>query len=133
MPAFQESLLSQYRRSIERECMWLTRDVDLGRRFMSVDWGGCRMEGGSERIRRRFGVFIASGAALSSLYIVFSNGSFTTSAWALMLTVPLSMAIGLSGSEAGAEKKFVNPLPDYEEGRFSVEEREIEPDDLPIL
>jgi len=27
----------------------------------------------------------------------------------------------------------VNPLPDYEEGRFSVEEREIEPDDLPIL
>ena len=91
------------------------------------------MEGGSERIRRRFGVFIAFSAALSSLYIVFSNGSFTTSAWALMLTVPLFMAIGLSGSGIRAETKFEDLLPDYEEGVFSVEEREVEPDDLPVL
>ena len=91
------------------------------------------MEGGSERIRRRFGVFIAFGAALSSLYIVFSNGSFTTSAWALMLTVPLFMAIGLSGSGIRAETEFADLLPDYEEGSFSVEEREVEPDDLPVL
>ena len=91
------------------------------------------MEGGSERIRRRFGVFIAFGAALSSLYIVFSNGSFTTSAWALMLTVPLFMAIGLSGSGMRAETEFADLLPDYEEGGCSVEEREVEPDDLPVL
>lgn len=91
------------------------------------------MEGGSERIRRRFGVFIAFGAALLSLYIVFSNGSFTTSAWALMLTVPLFMAIGLSGSGMRAETEFADLLPDYEEGDFSVEERDVEPDDLPVL
>ena len=91
------------------------------------------MEGGSERIRRRFGVFIAFSAALSSLYIVFSNGSFTTSAWALMLTVPLFMAIGLSGSGMRAETEFADLLPDYEEGDFSVEERDVEPDDLPVL
>ena len=91
------------------------------------------MEGGSERIRRRFGVFIAFGAALSSLYIVFSNGSFTTSAWALMLTVPLFMAIGLSGSGIRAETELADLLPDYVEGDFSVEEREVEPDDLPVL
>ena len=100
---------------------------------MSIDRGGCRMEGGSELIRRRLGVFIAFSAALSSLYIVFSNGSFTTSAWALMLTVPLSMAIGLSGSEMRLETGYVNTLPDYEERGFSAEEREIEPDDLPVL
>lgn len=91
------------------------------------------MEGGSERIRRRFGVFIAFGAALSSLYTVFSNGSFTTSAWALMLTVPLFMAIGLSGSGMRVETGFSDLLSDYEEGGFSVEEREVEPDDLPVL
>ena len=91
------------------------------------------MGGGSEQIRRRLGVFIASSAAVSSLYIVFSNGSFTTSAWALMLTVPLSMAIGLGGSGMRGEMKLISPLPDYEEGNFSVEEREIEPDDLPVL
>ena len=91
------------------------------------------MEGGSERIRRRLGVFIAFGAAVSSLYIVFSNGSFTTSAWALMLTVPLFMAIGLSGSGMREETEFADLLPDYEEGGFSVEEREVEPDDLPVL
>ena len=100
---------------------------------MSIDWGGCRMGRGSEQIRRRFGVFIAFGAALSSLYIVFSNGSFTTSAWALMLTVPLSMAIGLSSSETVEKKEFVYPVHAYDEGRFSVGEQEIEPDDLPIL
>tara|TARA_B100000614_G_scaffold246135_1_gene251851 strand:- start:2749 stop:3090 length:342 start_codon:yes stop_codon:yes gene_type:complete len=113
--------------------MWLARDIDLDRRFMSVDWDGHHMGEGSERIRRFFGVFIASGAALSSLYIVFTNGSFTTSAWALMLTVPLSLAIGLSGSGSGADVEYVDPLPDYEDGIFSVEGREIEPDDLPIL
>tara|TARA_A100001234_G_scaffold208621_1_gene206828 strand:- start:148 stop:489 length:342 start_codon:yes stop_codon:yes gene_type:complete len=113
--------------------MWLARDIDLGRRFMSVDWDGSHMKEGSERIRRVFGVFIASGAALSSLYIVFTNGSFTTSAWALMLTVPLSLAIGLSGSWSGTGMEHVDPLPDYEDRVFSVEDREIEPDDLPIL
>jgi hypothetical protein len=50
-----------------------------------------------------------------------------------MLTVPLSMAIGLSGSGMGAETGFIESLPNYEEGGFSVEEREIEPDDLPVL
>lgn len=100
---------------------------------MSIDRGGYRMEGGSERIRRRFGVLIAFGAALSSLYIVFSNGSFTTSAWALMLTVPLSMAIGLSGSGIRSRTEFPDLLPDYEEEGFSVEDRDIEPDDLPVL
>ena len=113
--------------------MWLACDIDLDRRFMSVDWDGCHMEEGSERIRRFFGVFIASGATLSSLYIVFTNGSFTTSAWALMLTVPLFLAIGLSGSWSGAGMEYSDPLPDYEDGIFSVEDREIEPDDLPIL
>ena len=113
--------------------MWLTRGIDLDRGFMSVDRGGSSMEGGFDRTRRRLGVFIAFSAALSSLYIVFSNGSFTTSAWALMLTVPLFMAIGLSGSGMRAETKFADLLPDYEEGGFSVEEREVEPDDLPVL
>ena len=113
--------------------MWLTRGIDLDRGFMSVDRGGSSMEGGFDRTRRRLGVFIAFSAALSSLYIVFSNGSFTTSAWALMLTVPLSMAIGLSGSGIRSRTEFPDPLPDYEEEGFSVEDRDIEPDDLPVL
>ena len=33
----------------------------------------------------------------------------------------------------GLETGYVNTLPDYEEGGFSAEEREIEPDDLPVL
>ena len=91
------------------------------------------MRGNSERIRRRLGVLIASGAALSSLYIVLSNGSFTTYTWAMMLSVPLFLAIGLSSSGARREIRLVNEIPDYEEGRFSVNEGEIEPDDLPVL
>lgn len=91
------------------------------------------MRGNSERIRRRLGVLIASGAALSSLYIVLNNGSFTTYAWAMMLSVPLFLAIGLSGSGARRDIRLVNEYPDYEEGRFSVNEGEIEPDDLPVL
>ena len=50
-----------------------------------------------------------------------------------MLTVPLSMAIGLSGSGIRSRIEFPDPLPDYEEEGFSVEDRDIEPDDLPVL
>ena len=100
---------------------------------MSIDWVGYRMAMGSEQIRRRFGVFVASGAALSSLYIVFSNGFFTTSAWALMLTVPLSLAIGLSGSGMSEDVGGVSPIPEYTDEQDTAEERTIEPDDLPIL
>jgi hypothetical protein len=50
-----------------------------------------------------------------------------------MLTVPLFLAIGLSGSWSGAGMEYSDPLPDYEDMIFSVEDREIEPDDLPIL
>ena len=32
-----------------------------------------------------------------------------------------------------AETEFADLLPDYEEGDFSVEERDVEPDDLPVL
>jgi len=100
---------------------------------MSVNWDGWHMGGGSEQTRRRVGVLIASGAALLSLYIVFSNGSFTTSAWALMLSVPLSLAIGLSGSGVRAGVEYGVPLPDGQLERSIVEAREVEPDDLPVL
>ena len=100
---------------------------------MSVNWDGRHMVRWSEQMRRRFGVLIASGAALLSLYIVFSNGSFTTSAWALMLSVPLSLAIGLSGSGVRSGLEYVVPLPDDQEEEAIVEAREVEPDDLPVL
>ena len=100
---------------------------------MSVNWDGWHMGGESEQMRRMLGVLIASGAALLSIYIVFSNGSFTTSAWALMLSVPLSLAIGLSGSGAGAGVEYVIPHPDDRQERSIVESREVEPDDLPVL
>jgi len=100
---------------------------------MSVNWDGWHMGGESEQMRRMLGVLIASGAALLSIYIVFSNGSFTTSAWALMLSVPLSLAIGLSGSGAEAGVEYVIPLPDDQQERSIVESREVEPDDLPVL
>ena len=51
----------------------------------------------------------------------------------MMLSVPLFLAIGLSGSGARIDIRLVNEYPDYEEGRFSVNESEIEPDDLPVL
>ena len=100
---------------------------------MSVNWDGWHMGGESEQMRRMLGVLIASGAALLSIYIVFSNGSFTTSAWALMLSVPLSLAIGLSGSGTEAGVEYVIPLPDDQQERSIVESREVEPDDLPVL
>ena len=50
-----------------------------------------------------------------------------------MLSVPLLLAIGFSGTEVSAGVEYVIPLPDDQEEHAIVEAREVEPDDLPVL
>ncbi len=95
--------------------------------------GRCRDGRTSCAMRRILAIFSAILIASLSIIVVIENRSFTTLSWALLLLIPMALAIGVGSHGRNREVSKildgtlsnVDPIGDHE--------KEIDPDDLPVL
>ena len=84
-------------------------------------------------MRRIFAIFSALLIVSLSIVVVIENRSFTTLSWALLLLIPMALAIGVGshGRNREVSKIFEGTTSDVcPKGNL---ENEIDPDDLPVL
>ena len=84
-------------------------------------------------MRRIFAIFSALLIASLSIVMVIENRSFTTLSWALLLLIPMALAIGVGSHGRNREVSKILEEASSDVGLKGNLENEIEPDDLPVL
>ena len=87
----------------------------------------------SGAMRRIFAIFSALLIASLSIVVVIENRSFTTLSWALLLLIPMALAIGVGSHGRNREVSKILEGTTSDVGRKGNLENEIDPDDLPVL
>jgi len=101
------------------------------RRFMSI--GRCRGGRTSCAMRRVLAIFSALLIASVSIVVVIENRSFTTLSWALLLLIPMALAIGVGSHGRNREVSKILERTSSDVGLEGNLENEIDPDELPVL
>ena len=91
---------------------------------------GCRT---SCAMRRVLAIFSALLIASVSIVVVIENRSFTTLSWALLLLIPMALAIGVGSHGRNREVSKILERTSSDVGLEGNLENEIDPDDLPVL
>ena len=91
---------------------------------------GCRT---SCAMRRVLAIFSALLIASVSIVMVIENRSFTTLSWALLLLIPMALAIGVGSHGRNREVSKILERTSSDVGLEGNLENEIDPDDLPVL
>ena len=84
-------------------------------------------------MRRIFAIFSALLIASLSIVVVIENRSFTTLSWALLLLIPMALAIGVGTHGRNREVTKILEGTTSDVGPKGNLENEIDPDDLPVL
>ena len=87
----------------------------------------------SGAMRRICAIFSALLIASLSIVVVIENRSFTTLSWALLLLIPMALAIGVGSHGRNREVSKILEGTTSDVGRKGNLENEIDPDDLPVL
>ena len=87
----------------------------------------------SGAMRRIFAILSALLIASLSIVVVIENRSFTTLSWALLLLIPMALAIGVGSHGRNREVSKILEGTTSDVGRKGNLENEIDPDDLPVL
>lgn len=95
--------------------------------------GRCRGGRTSCAMRRVLAIFSALLIASVSIVVVIENRSFTTLSWALLLLIPMALAIGIGSHGRNREVSNILEGTPSDLGPRGNLENEIEPDDLPVL
>ena len=95
--------------------------------------GGCRGGRTSCAMRRILAIFSALLIASVSIVVVIENRSFTTLSWALLLLIPMALAIGVGSHGRNREVSKILEETSSDVGQEGNLENEIDPDDLPVL
>ena len=93
---------------------------------LRVDRTSCAM-------RRFLAIFSALLIASVSIVVVIENRSFTTLSWALLLLIPMALAIGVGSHGRKREVSKILEGTSSDVGLGGNLENEIDPDDLPVL
>ena len=91
---------------------------------------GCRT---SCAMRRVLAIFSALLIASVSIVVVIENRSFTTLSWALLLLIPMALAIGVGSHGRNREVSKILERTSSDVGLEGNLENEIDPDELPVL
>ena len=95
--------------------------------------GRCREGRTSCAMRRILALFSALLIASISIVVVIENRSFTTLSWALLLLIPMALAIGVGSHGRNREVSKILDGTLSNVGPKGDHEKEIDPDDLPVL
>ncbi len=95
--------------------------------------GRCRVGRTSCAMRRILAIFSALLIASVSIIVVIENRSFTTLSWALLLLIPMALAIGVGSHGRNREVSKILEGVSSDVGLEDYLENEIDPDDLPVL
>ena len=95
--------------------------------------GRCRGGRTSCAMRRILAIFSAFLIATVSIVVVIENRSFTTLSWALLLLIPMALAIGVGSHGRNREVSKILEETSSDVGQEGNLENEIDPDDLPVL
>ena len=95
--------------------------------------GRCRGGRTSCAMRRILAIFSALLIASVSIIVVIENRSFTTLSWALLLLIPMALAIGVGSHGRNREVSKILERTSSDVGLGGNLENEIDPDDLPVL
>ena len=95
--------------------------------------GCCRGGRTSCAMRRILAIFSAFLIASVSIVVVIENRSFTTLSWALLLLIPMALAIGVGSHGRNREVSKILEGNSSDVGLEGNLENEIDPDDLPVL
>ena len=95
--------------------------------------GRCRGGRTSCAMRRILAIFSALLIASVSIVVVIENRSFTTLSWALLLLIPMALAIGVGSHGRNREVSKILERTSSDVGLGGNLENEIDPDDLPVL
>ena len=95
--------------------------------------GRCRVGRTSCAMRRILAIFSALLIASVSIIMVIENRSFTTLSWALLLLIPMALAIGVGSHGRKREVSKILEGTSSDVGLGGNLENEIDPDDLPVL
>ena len=95
--------------------------------------GRCRVGRTSCAMRRILAIFSALLIASVSIIVVIENRSFTTLSWALLLLIPMALAIGVGSHGRNREVSEILDGTSSDVGLEGNLENEIDPDDLPVL
>lgn len=95
--------------------------------------GRCRVGRTSCAMRRILAIFSALLIASVSIIVVIENRSFTTLSWALLLLIPMALAIGVGSHGRNREVSKILERTSSDVGLGGNLENEIDPDDLPVL
>ena len=95
--------------------------------------GRCRGGRTSCAMRRILAIFSALLIASVSIVVVIENRSFTTLSWALLLLIPMALAIGVGSHGRNREVSKILEETSSDVGQEGNLENEIDPDDLPVL
>ena len=95
--------------------------------------GRCRLGRTSCAMRRILAIFSALVIASVSIIVVIENRSFTTLSWALLLLIPMTLAIGVGSHGRIREVSKILEGTSSDVGLEGNLENEIDPDDLPVL
>ena len=95
--------------------------------------GRCRVGRTSCAMRRILAIFSALLIASVSIIVVIENRSFTTLSWALLLLIPMALAIGVGSHGRNREVSKILDGTSSDAGLEGNLENEIDPDDLPVL
>ena len=95
--------------------------------------GRCRVGRTSCAMRRILAIFSALLIASVSIIVVIENRSFTTLSWALLLLIPMALAIGVGSHGRNREVSKILEGTSSDVSLGGNLENEIDPDDLPVL
>ena len=95
--------------------------------------GRCRVGRTSCAMRRILAIFSALVITSVSIIVVIENRSFTTLSWALLLLIPMALAIGVGSHGRNREVSKILEGTSSDVGLGGNLENEIDPDDLPVL
>ena len=95
--------------------------------------GRCRGGRTSCAMRRVLAIFSALLIASVSIVVVIENRSFTTLSWALLLLIPMALAIGVGSHGRNREVSKILERTSSDVGLEGNLENEIDPDELPVL
>ncbi len=95
--------------------------------------GRCRVGRTSCAMRRILAIFTALLIASVSIIVVIENRSLTTLSWALLLLIPMALAIGVGSHGRNREVSEILDGTSSDVGLEGNLENEIDPDDLPVL
>ena len=84
-------------------------------------------------MRRILAIFSALLIVSLSIVVVIENRSFTTLSWALLLLIPMALAIGVGSHGRNREVSKILERTSSDVGLEGNLENEIDPDELPVL